>query len=277
MATYGRNWYQVTAEPNQGPVQPIVDQSKAHHAENLIPDEADPVQINHSLIIFPAVFIIKKNNFIFMTVFYCASVRNLNQNMKQPAQKFVIKVPVKTYVKRFLEINYGEPINFSENTKSHQFFKSLLQKTNTGFNKHTEFKPFYPMVVEVEISEHDFEHFGWDFPFTGVVSFNRYFEKQAKMLMRNIIGVNVSLGMPIKTAIENFQFRFKFDEDVWKAESIKKDFYRYGKLDAVDFNNEIFKKIERIVLQNLYDKRTVSLKLFYCAVFMIMGQLVIHL
>lgn len=179
-------------------------------------------------------------------------VKNQNQVIMIPNQKIVVKVPVKSYVKRFLEINYGNPVNFSDNSKSHQFFQSILRKSiNSKIN--TEISAFYREVVVIEITEHDFEHYGWEISKANVLQFNRYFEKQAKILMRNVIGVNAALGLPIKTAIEKFQSRFKFDEDTWNAEAIKKDFYRHGQLDTVDFTGEIFNKIEKIVLRNLYD------------------------
>jgi len=55
-----------------------------------------------------------------------------------------------------------------------------------------------------------------------------------------------------------FQNRFIFEEEVWHYEAIKKDIYRNGKVELIDFNNEIFKKIEKIVLRNLYDLGTLS-------------------
>ena len=173
--------------------------------------------------------------------------------MGQPGQKFTVKIHVKPYVKRFLEINYGNPIDFSQNPKSHQFFQSLLCKSNVASGKEKEISSFYRDVVVVEITEHDFERYGWEVSKANVVQFNRFFEKQAKLLMRNMIGVNAALGVPVKVAIERFQSRFRFDEDTWNAEAIKKDFYRHGKLNTVDFTGEIFNKIEKIVLQNLYD------------------------
>ena len=41
-------------------------------------------------------------------------------------------------------------------------------------------------------------------------------------------------------------------------ESIKKDFYRNGTLNNIDFESEIFKKIEKIVMTNLSVYGTVT-------------------
>ena len=77
-------------------------------------------------------------------------------------------------------------------------------------------------------------------------------------MMRTFVGVNISLGMPINKSIQKFQNRFVFDEEIWHYEAIKKDLYRNGKVELIDFNNEIFRKIEKIVLRNLYDLGTLS-------------------
>jgi len=76
--------------------------------------------------------------------------------------------------------------------------------------------------------------------------------------MRNIVGIHVSLGMPINKSIEKFQERYRFYEDIWKYEAIKKDFFRNGRLERVDFDEEIFHKIEKIILHNLYDLGTIG-------------------
>ena len=70
----------------------------------------------------------------------------------------------------------------------------------------------------------------------------------------------VALGIPPYISINKFQQRFQFDENFWQYETIKKDFYRNGMKDPLDFNNEIFNKIEKIVLHNLYELGTISKK-----------------
>jgi hypothetical protein len=68
------------------------------------------------------------------------------------------------------------------------------------------------------------------------------------------------MGMPPFISIARFQERFSFDENSWQYETIKKDFYRNGMKEPLDFNGEIFNKIEKIVLHNLYDLGTISKK-----------------
>ena len=179
--------------------------------------------------------------------------------MKKTRQKFTIRIPVKPYVKRFLEINYAFPIEFTANPADHRVFQGLLHKPGTHRDKRIgEQLLLYTEEVEVLISEHDFYRYGWELTRTNTVAFGKYFEKRAKTMMRSIIGIHVSLGMPINKSIEKFQERYRFDEDIWKYEAIKKDFFRNGRLERVDFEDEIFQKIEKIILHNLYDLGTIG-------------------
>ena len=174
--------------------------------------------------------------------------------------KFTVSIPVKSYVKRFLEINYGNPVDLSLNAESHKFFRELLKKPSREYEKRIPEKCSHQQNVEVQIDSHDFYRWGWELTRTDTVAFGIHFENEAKLLMRNVIGCQVSLGRPFNASIKKFQKRFKFDEDTWPYESIYKDFYRNGSVNVIDFDNEIFDKIENIILLNLSKKRTLAEK-----------------
>ena len=174
-------------------------------------------------------------------------------------EKFVVTIPVKPYVKRFLSINHGNPVDLTSDPETNRFFLNLLKKPSTSRDKqYPEQISTYTETVEVLISQHDFYRFGWELTRTDIVSFGRRFEDRAKCLMRSFVGVYVALGLPPFRSIAKFQERFQFDESSWQYETIKKDFYRNGMKDPLDFNNEIFSKIEKIVLHNLYELGTIS-------------------
>lgn len=179
--------------------------------------------------------------------------------MRSTPQKFFIQIPVKPYVRRYLEINFDYPINFSKDSVSHKFVQALLTKPNNYQDKkYPDQICTYTELVEVVISQHDFYKYGWELTKTDTVAFGRFFEDRAKTLMRSVVGVYHGIGLPIKTSIVKFQDRFGFDEDTWSYQTIKKDFYRNGSVEVVDFDNEIFKKIEKIILRNLYSLGTIS-------------------
>ena len=176
-------------------------------------------------------------------------------------EKFVVTIPVKPYVKRFLTINYGDPADFTTDPEINRFFLNLLRRPCTYRDKQYSDQIFsYTEKIEVLISQHDFYRFGWELTRTDIVAFGKRFEDKAKCLMRSFVGVYVALGIPPYISINKFQQRFQFDENSWQFETIKKDFYRNGMKDPLDFNNEIFNKIEKIVLHNLYELGTISKK-----------------
>lgn len=180
--------------------------------------------------------------------------------MNKPlSSRFTVSIPVKPYVKRFLDINFGLPVDFTQNAHSHKHFQSLFKNPNTSQDKkYPDHICTYTEIVEVVISEHDFYRYGWELTKTNTIAFGKYYEERAKAMMRTYIGVNISLGVPINKSILKFQNRFVFEEEVWHYEAIKKDIYRNGKVELIDFNDEIFRKIEKIVLRNLYDLGTLS-------------------
>ncbi len=178
---------------------------------------------------------------------------------KAPADRqFFITIPVKPYVKRFLHLNYGDPVFFHTDKTDY----SLLRECLSDSRKHEPITPDpispYKEVVTVLLSERDFYRCGWDMTKPNVIRFGLHFERKAKTLMRNLVGIYHGLGLPINTSINKFQDKFYFDEDTWAYQSIKKDFYRNGSLTGIDFEGEIFRKIEKIVMTNLYNLGTVS-------------------
>jgi hypothetical protein len=68
--------------------------------------------------------------------------------------RFTVSIPVKPYVKRFLDINFGLPIDFTKNAHSHKHFQSLFKNPNTSQDKkYPDHICTYTDIVEVVISE----------------------------------------------------------------------------------------------------------------------------
>jgi len=177
--------------------------------------------------------------------------------MKQTHNKFTITVPVKAYVKRFIEINYGLPADLTNDKKALYEFRKLLRKPNTRWDyKHPDIVVNYTREIEIYISEDDFYRYGWELTKTNTVAFGKYFEGNAKFFMRTTVGIYLGMGLPLNVSINKFQDRFGFDEDTWCYQTIKKDFYRQGNRHTIDFNKEIFNKLEKLFLENLYNLGT---------------------
>jgi hypothetical protein len=172
--------------------------------------------------------------------------------------KFNVTVPVKPYVKRFLENNYGTPVDFKNHPRENEMFQRMLKKPcisneymyNDNIQK-------YCHIVEIVINDRDFYHYGWELSKTDIISFGKYFERNAKMQMRNVVGLYVSLGFPLNIAIAKFQNKFHFEEEYWSLESIQKDFYRHKKNCDLCFNSEFefnkyaIRHLEQMILINM--------------------------
>lgn len=173
--------------------------------------------------------------------------------------KFTMTIPVKPYVRRFIEMNYGSPADIAKDVELYQWLRGALRKQNKRYDsKYPEIN--YQDEIDILISEDDFYRYGWELSRTDNVAFNRKMEARAKNFMRIIIGGYIATGLKHKVAINKFQIQFGFNEDTWSAESIKKDFYRNAPKEVIDFSGEILSKIERIILENLSSLGTISRK-----------------
>jgi hypothetical protein len=172
---------------------------------------------------------------------------------------FSIQIPVKPYVKKFLESNFGNPVNFSHHKDENAFFQNLLKKPSRRWDYQIKDKPVKSQeFIEIVISEDMFYRYGWELTKTNVLKFGKFFESRIKLFMRVWVGVETSIGIPLYKSIRNFQEQYDLDEDDWKYEAIKKDFYRNAPKQSIDFYKEIYKKIHKIILDNLYDSGTIT-------------------
>lgn len=172
--------------------------------------------------------------------------------------KFFIQIETKPYVRHFLEMNFGCPVNFNCDPEAHEHAIKLLRKPDCSMdNKYPDIYS-YTEFVEVVISEHDFYRYGWELTRTNTISFGVFFERRAKFMMRSIVGIYVALGFPVTTSIQKFQEHYGYNEDIWSYDTIKKDFTRNAEIEKFDFENELFKKIDTFILRNLSKKGTIS-------------------
>jgi hypothetical protein len=172
---------------------------------------------------------------------------------------FTIKIPCKKYVKAYLEINCGTPVNL-------QHLPDLLDELRRGLDKkpgHRE-SAFLALCMDsatVIIPPDMFYRYGWEMNKENILDFNRKVEKKVKFFMRQYIAINNSLGTPVANCIREFQEQFGFYESVWSYESIKKDFDRHGEVPKLMTIKEFKREINKVLLDNLSDLGTISKKL----------------
>ncbi|HEY5511411.1 MAG TPA: hypothetical protein VIK10_10325 [Prolixibacteraceae bacterium] len=174
---------------------------------------------------------------------------------------YFVEIPVKSYVKRFIDNNYGDPVNFSRHPRERELFMRMLKKpANYNDHKYPNDSVRLCRTVEVPISDRDFYRHGWELSKTDIVSFGKHFERNAKWLMRSVVGTYISFGTPIQDAIQKFQLRFNMEEEYWPFDSIKKDFFRFRLDNAIDYNQFAFQHLERLILCNMCDAGAMTQK-----------------
>lgn len=177
-------------------------------------------------------------------------------------EKFLVKIPCKSYVKRFIEINFGSPADLSKDKSLYNIFRSKLEKKS--FRNESIFNTYafsrYSEEISIKISRDDFYRLGWELSKTDIVSFNQILEGRAKMLMYTIVGALTSMGMPRTDSIDYFQEKYMFTEDIWPKDSIDRDCKRNLEISKNEILGNITEFIDKICLAKLSENRTISRK-----------------
>ncbi|MDD3194388.1 MAG: hypothetical protein PHU68_01130 [Paludibacter sp.] len=174
--------------------------------------------------------------------------------------KFSIIIPCKTYSKRFLELNYGNPVDFTKDKTIYPEFRKKLQRQNNRYEKRYQDCSFsrYIDSIEVKITRDDFYRFGWELTKTDLVSFNREIESRAKIFMYVIVSTRMAFGMSMTDSIAYFQDAYDFPEDIWAKESIVKDCQRNLSVTKNEILNNISSLIDKLSLAKLSVNETIS-------------------
>lgn len=172
--------------------------------------------------------------------------------------KFSITIPCKPYTKRFLEIKYGSPVDFTRDKTIYPLFRQKLQRQSTRHdNTYAAYKlDKYSTTAELKITEDDFYTLGWELTTTEIVKFNKEMEGRAKLFMYMFVATRITFGMNVTDAVRCFQERFEFTEDVWQSESIVKDCQRNLTVHRGEVIENISELLDKIVLEKMSEKGT---------------------
>ena len=177
-----------------------------------------------------------------------------------------ITIPCKPYVKRFLNQNYGDPVNLYSVPNSFCYmFRAFLRKP-VDFepdrivkqrgrpqvkSRHTFSVSSYNVPVEFLISEYDFYNYGFLMIPLHMQALNTSFEQSAKLFMRTCVMIDSVMTGNLAFSIRRFQDRYEYPDEVWNYDTIKKDIDRNSTRILIDFDIEIYDKIQKILLHNL--------------------------
>ena len=157
-----------------------------------------------------------------------------------------LNIPAKPYVKHYLELAYGTPVDLTGNPRLNTFIRRSLRKPSSRYdNRYSKMfsKNYYATTVDIVISDDDFYRYGWEITRTDTVSFNREVEEVVKFFMRTSVAMYENF-MQQKDAIRTFQEKFGFNDDIWSFEAIRKDFYRSSNILRSQLRTRMKHKIE---------------------------------
>jgi hypothetical protein len=172
----------------------------------------------------------------------------------KPSPRFFVTIPVKPYVKRYLEINYGSPVCFDEHPDEKTELMKLLKRPNRRFdqfyseelNKYTEF-------IEVLISRDDFMRYGFELSKTDIIKFGKRYEGIIKMVAKLYIQFKKGYSN-LKDSIIDFQKLYDLEDDHWDYEAIKKEIDRHGKKPVINFRDLLNKSFNEYFLKNVMEE-----------------------
>lgn len=167
------------------------------------------------------------------------------------AAKFNINIPCKSYTKRYLELNYGEPVDFTRDNTIYPSFRDKLKRQSTRHDNAYSMLAKYNTTVDVKITEDDFYTYGWELTPTEIVRFNKDIEGRAKLFMYLIVSTRISFGMNVTDAVRYFQERFGFSEEIWPVESIVKDCQRNLTVHKNEVIDNVSDLIDKIIIEKL--------------------------
>ena len=137
-----------------------------------------------------------------------------------------IEIPVKLYIKRYLNVKYGEPANLNRKDLEGSFLYELIEDPRQERDKEAG---TYNHTLRVLLPDRVLMRKGHYLTPTQTTNFNCFMERYIKIEMRSHIDLILRKHpeTEIRDAIYDYQQHYKLFDDFFPFDSIKKDYYRY--------------------------------------------------
>jgi hypothetical protein len=137
-----------------------------------------------------------------------------------------IEIPVKLYIKRYLNVKYGDPAHMNRKDLEGSFLYELIEDPRQDRDKEAG---NYTHKLNLFLPDHVLMRKGYYLTPTQVTTFNCFMERFIKIEMRNHIDLilRTNPATEIRDAIYDYQQHYKLHDDYFPFDSIKKDYYRY--------------------------------------------------
>ncbi len=139
-----------------------------------------------------------------------------------------IEIPVKLYIKRYLNVKYGKPAQLTRKEMEGRFLYELIEDPRQDRDKEVG---TFNHTLTVLLPDRVLMKKGHYLTPTQISNFNSFM----KLFIRNEMRSHIDLILrkqpqtEIKDAIYDYQQHYKLFDDFFPFDSIKKDYYRYRK------------------------------------------------
>ena len=137
-----------------------------------------------------------------------------------------IEIPTKLYIKRYLQVKYGETTLLTRKCLEGSFLYELLEDPRQDRN--TEVGT-YAHILKVSLPDRVLLRKGFYLTPTQLANWNSWMERYIKAEMRSHIDLMLrhNPAIEIRHAISDYQELYQLHDDFFPFDSIKKDYYRY--------------------------------------------------
>ena len=149
-------------------------------------------------------------------------------------ERWVIWMPCKGYVKRWLLANFNKPdhrwpeiVNLRADKVLQNSFYNHLRRNYSPRGEQRDLGTRYPEQVAIEYTKTAFDRYGWSLTDRELIEFNNELEARVRLLMRNYVMALRSMGVPVGKCIQSLRQMTGITEWDWSDDSIRRDLVRH--------------------------------------------------
>ncbi|OJW09932.1 MAG: hypothetical protein BGO53_08900 [Sphingobacteriales bacterium 39-19] len=139
-----------------------------------------------------------------------------------------VEIPVKRYIKAYIESNLGLPIKLGRQSRSliiEKLHDYLEKKEPTKHSTSRE----YPVTIKVYITFAQYRNIGDTLSSTNIRNFNIFCETLIKEKYYNLMNDAWEVLPGFECHLPSIRKKLGIDIEAWSDDSMKKDYYRYRK------------------------------------------------
>lgn len=166
--------------------------------------------------------------------------------------RWVVWMPCKGYVKRWLLANFNRPdekwpeiVNLGADKVLLSSFYNHLRRNYTPRGEQRDVSRRYTEQVAIEYTKTAFDRYGWSLTDKELVEFNNELEARVRLLMRNYVMALRCIGVPVGKCIQSFREMTGITEWDWSDDSIRRDLVRHIPKGIDDDFGKILLKVKQ--------------------------------